>query len=84
MDSLGPCRMVEEPRFDEPVWIGVGEVHLTAFFEIIGCYLVGVRNDSVGDFDAVAIGFVLEVATDGVDGWRREKCQQGDHKYQSW
>ena len=60
--------MVEEPGFDEPVWIGVREIHLAAFFEILGRYLIGVRNNSVGYFDAVAVGFVLEVAADGVDG----------------
>ena len=73
MDSLGPGRMVEEPGFDEPVWIRVGEIHLTALFEIVRRYLIAVRNNSVVYFEAVTIGLVLEVAAHGVGGWSREK-----------
>src|SRR5580692_2500177 len=44
--------------------------------------LVGIGNDSVNNFEAVAIGFVLKVAADAVECRGREENQQRNYEYQ--
>src|ERR1700690_4385198 len=44
--------------------------------------LVGIGDNSVDDFESIAVGLVLEVAAHGVEDGSREKCQQGNQKYQ--
>ncbi len=82
VDAFGPGGVVEEPGFGEPVWARIAQIFFSTLFEILSGDLIGVGDNSVNHFDAIAIGFVLEVAADRVEGWSGEECQQRDDEDQ--
>ena len=73
MDALGPRRVIEEPYLVKCAWIGIGQIHLATFFEIVSSDLAGIGHNSVDHFESIAVGFVLKVAADGVEGGSGKK-----------
>src|SRR5271156_4056667 len=82
--TLRPGRMIEEPYFVKGTGIGIGQIHLATFFEIVSGDLIGIGNDSVYHFEAVAVGLMLKMAADGVESGRGKECQHRYQQEQGW
>ena len=73
MYALGPGRVIEEPYFVKGAGIGIGQIHLAAFFEIAGGHLVGIGHNAVDHFESIAVGLMLKMAADRIEGGGGEK-----------
>src|ERR1700757_4706022 len=77
--------MIKEPDLYPGAGIRIGEVDFSALLKESRCHLPRVRDHTMHNFQAIAIRFVLEVSTDGVESWRgqdSQRCQDEDQHRQ--
>ena len=75
--------MIVEPHLDKRTWVGIGQVRLATFLEIVGSDLVRIGHNSVDHLETITVRLVLKMAAYAVECRGGKKCQHRNHEIQS-
>ena len=76
VDAVRHRRMVEEKDDVDGIGMGIDEDFFAKFLEGNGASLTGVRDDAVRYFEAVNVGLVFLIATEGIQNSSTGKPEQ--------